>query len=235
MNLKKIMYIFCIVPLLSGCTATYNLDISSNNISESLNIYSSSIENSDYFIPAYYNSISDDEYDVDIDQKIDNIVYYNNKIDSNSINFNYIFTNENFSKSNISNIFYSSFVFKKYDHDEDGKKDYYILSTTDDFRAFNLYKQLTEVTIKITNNHEVISSNADKVDGNVYIWYLTPDNIKAINMIYDPNTIVDNRTLWQKIKEGEYTNIFTVSLIILVIASIIYIIIKRKSIQRDKI
>lgn len=235
MNLKKIIYIFCIVPLLSGCTATYNLDISSNNISESLNIYSSSIEKSDYFIPAYYNSISDDEYDVDNNQKVDNVIYYNKKIDSNSINFNYIFTNENFSKTNIANTFYSSFVFKQYDHDEDGKKDYYILSTTEDFSAFDLYSQLTEITIKIKNNHEVISNNADEVDGNVYTWHLAKDNIKAINMVYNPEVIVDNRTLLQKLKDGEFTNIFTISILLFGVGIIVYIIVKRKGDKRNKI
>lgn len=238
MNLKKIKKItFILIGIfsLSGCTATYNLNISSNNISESLNINGVSIDSSNYFIPVYYNSISTDQYDVDTNQKIDGIEYYKTSSSSNNFNLDYNFTNDDFLKSNIANTFVSSFVFKKYDYDDDGKKDYYVISTTDDFSAFNLYNELNEVTIKITNNHEVISNNADEVDGNIYIWHFKPNNTSSINMVYNPDVIVDNRTFLQKIQSGEYTNIFTISILLFLIGTIVFIAIKKIGDKRDKI
>lgn len=238
MNLKKVknlIFILVVVTSLSGCTATYNLDISSNNFSESLNISSSSINISTYFAPAYYNSISYDEYDVDVNQKIDGIIYYNSTFDSSNVNFDYKFTNKDFSRSNIANTFYSFFVFKKYDYNDDGKEDYYLLSTSNEFLAFDLYNQLTEVTIKIKNNHEVISNNADEIDGNTYIWYLTPNNISSINMVYNPDVIIDNRTFFQKLKDGDYTNIFTISILLFILGLIIYFILKKKGDSRNKV
>ncbi len=235
-NLKKKIFILVGIITLSGCTATYNLDISYNNFSETLNIYSNSIDNSNYFIPAFYNSINEEEYDVDVNQKLDGIEYYNINFTTNESNLSYNFTNNNFSKSNIANSFFSSFIFKKYDFDEDGKEDYYILSTTKDFSGFDLYPVLTEVTIKIKNNYEVISSNADEiVDDNIYIWHLTPNNIKSINMVYNPEVVVDNRNFIQKISTGDYFNIFTFSLLLFIIGFIVYKIIKRKGEKRNQI
>lgn len=236
MNLKKKILMFVSIILLSGCTATYNLDISSNTFSESLNIDSITIDNSNYYIPAYYNSISEDEYDVDVNQKIEGIEYYNSSFSQNNITFNYTFKNNDFSRSNIVNSFYSAFILKKYDYDEDGKEDYYILSTTKDFSGFDIYSELTEITIKIRNNHEVISTNADEVvDDNIYIWHLTPNNIPSINMIYNPEIIIDNRNLTQKVIDGDYLNIFTMSLLLFIIGFILYKFLKRKGEKRDKI
>lgn len=234
-ELKRLLLFLGSIMLLSGCTATYDLDISNAGISESLIISPVSVDNLDYFVPAYYNSIGEDDYDVDINQKIEGIEYYNTSFGDNIINFNYNFTNANFLQSNIVNGFYSTFIFRKYDYDEDGVEDYYLLTTTDDFSAFDLYKELDEVTVRIKNDFEVISSNADEVDGKIYTWHLSPDDISSINMVYDPDKEVDYRTFWEKVKDGEYFSVFIFALIIFVVGIIGYLLLKKKGELRDRV
>lgn len=232
-KIKNVFFLFIGVMLLSGCTATYNLEISYDDFYESLDVYGVSLDSSNYFFPIYYNSIDEDEYDVDVSRKIDGISYYNSSFDNDSIKFDYKFTTDDFSKSNFANSFYSSFVFKRYDYDEDGKQDYYILSTSDDFSAFDIYTDLTEITVKIKNNFDVISNNADEIDGNIYIWHFMPDKISSINMVYNPDIVVDNRTFLQRLKDGDYFNVFTLAFLIILVVLVLYLIFKNISKKKD--
>lgn len=237
MKIKKILFVISFVILLTGCSATYELDIHYDNFNESLKINSILIEEDNYYFPSFYNSISLDEYDVDVNQKLDGIEYYNTILDSNSniVSFDYQFKVANFSISNIANSFYSAFIFKKYDYDEDGEEDYYLLTTTDDFSAFDLYDDLNDVTIKIKNNHEVISTNADEVDGDLYIWYMSRGDTDGVNMVYDPDKIVDNRTMGQKIIDSEYFQVFLILMLIVITGIVCFFILKKKSDFKNRI
>lgn len=238
--MKKTILILLMLFITTGCTATYNLEISENGFEESLTISATDISENKYIIDypqnAYYDEIGNNE---DPTKKAEGVEYYNSfireKKDLKSINYNYLFNVENFERSNIIRNSFSTFVLKQYDHDKDGENDYMMISTTDDFNILKNNDELENLTININCHYEVISNNADKVDGNTYIWYLTPDNIKAINMVYNPEVIVDNRTIWEKIKDGEYTNIFTISIVLFLIGSIIYFIIKKRGDVKDKI
>lgn len=232
---NNLLLIFLIIPLLSGCTATYNLEVSPKGISENLEVKSDIFDDSNYYIPAYYNSIGDEYYDVDVNQKLEGIDYYNTLISKKKIKLDYFFKNSKFFDANIANSFYSAFVHKRYDYDEDGVEDYYVLSASGDFSAFNLYKDLTEVVVKIETNCEVIKSNADEIDGNVYIWYLTPSNIPSINMVYNPDVVVDNRTFIQKFLDGVYFNNFTISLSVAIILFGLYMFFRWYSNKKNKI
>ena len=202
--MKKIVFLFIQILLLTGCTATYNLEISPEGFKENITIYSTSISENDLFseIPlgAYYDVKENDENPL---IKFDGYEYYDSTLttDNNNlknINYSYSFDFSNFLRaSSIANTF-ENFIMKQYDHDEDGIDDYILISSGNDFNRFENNDILEKVTINITNNYEVISSNADKVDKNVYTWYLTKDNIKAINMVYNPDEVVDYRTLWEK-------------------------------------
>ena len=59
--------------------------------------------------------------------------------------------------------------------------------------------------------------------------------IKDKNIYLTFDTTVDDRSFLEKLQEGEYTNIFTVSIVLSVIAGIVYLFLKRKSDMRDKI
>ena len=147
--------------------------------------------------------------------------------------YNYKFNESEILSSRIIRNSFSTIIFKKYDHDEDGKNDYMLISTTDDFEGFK-YENLSKVVINIRNDYKVISSNADKVNDNIYTWIFTRNSNKAINMVYDPSTVIDNRTTLEKFIDSNYIIgfIFIVLFIILIFVILGF---KRYSDLRDKI
>ena len=233
MKLKKCLVSFLMIFLLSGCSVTYDLEISSNGIDETISISSILVDNNNYFIPAFYDSIPDDVFDVDVNQKIDGVLYYETVKGSDNIKFSYEFSRDEFIDSNVINMFYSSFNHNKYDYDMDGEEDYYMLVAAGDFFAFDLYNQLTDITIRIKNNYEVISSNAEQVDGNVYIWNFTPGDNYEINMIYNPDKIIDNRNFFVKLFD-KFSLVF-IGIFLLIIGYIVYYLFKKYSDRKNEV
>ena len=233
MKLKKCLVSFLMIFLLSGCSVTYDLEISSNGIDETISISSILVDNNNYFIPAFYDSIPDDVFDVDVNQKIDGVLYYETVKGSDNIKFSYEFSRDEFIDSNVINMFYSSFNHNKYDYNMDGEEDYYMLVAAGDFSAFNLYNQLTDITIRIKNNYEVISSNAEQIDGNVYIWNFTPGDNYEINMIYNPDRVIDNRNFFVKLFDK--ISIVFIGIFLLGVGYIIYYLFKKYSDKKNEV
>ncbi len=62
------------------------------------------------------------------------------------------------------------------------------IATSREFTCFQKYEELEEVTVNLTvKDYNVISSNADYVSGNNYIWNITPSNAndKLINIVLE--------------------------------------------------
>ena len=240
MNLKKYIILIILPLLLTGCKINYNLDISKKGFKESFNIISN-IDNKleKYEIPAFIGTIDYEDIDINFLERYDEVEYYNNKVteknDQQIINYNYVFDDKNIQKSNAINLAFEKASITRYDHDENGKKDYMIISTSGKSNIFEKFNDIEEITINITCHYEIISSNADEINKNVYTWHLDKNNIKAINMVYNPDKFIDYRTIWEKIIDGDYFNIFTVTLFIVGIGLIIYILLKKKSNNIDKI
>jgi len=235
-NYIKLSLLLFFGLLLSGCSVTYDLNISSGNYYESVNVNYSKGENSTtYFIPVYYGVMDIDDPNANLLEKINGIKYYNVDIINNKIKYSYDFNHDDIIKSNFINYSYNTFILKRYDHDEDGKDDYMLLTTDDNFKIFEKYPKIDDITVNISCNYEVISSNADNVSKNVYTWYLDRENIKAINMVYNPDNAIDYRSFWEKIKDGEFLNIISLFGIILFICGVIYFVIKRRSDGVNKI
>lgn len=238
--MKKFIIIGFIIIFMTGCTATYDLKINEKGFYESLSIQSTTLEESEVFEVFPYTSFYDEQgNDENPSIKVPGVAYYDSAVDFvddlKNVTYSYKFNEQNFKKSNIIATSFEGFYLRRYDHDENGKDDYMILSTSGSFTRFESNPTLEEVIINIECDYEIISSNADKVNKNVHTWYLTRSDLKSISMVYNPDKLVDNRTFWEKLKEGEYTNIFTVSVILALIASVIYLVIKRIGDVRDKI
>lgn len=236
--MKKIFLLIMISFLLSGCTAEYNLNISDKGFNETLVLRAENLNDNelliDYPITAFYDSEGNNE---DPLKKEPDVEYYNSKLikenNLNKLTYNYKFNESEILSSRIIRNSFSTIIFKKYDHDEDGKNDYMLISTTDDFEGFK-YENLSKVVINIRNDYKVISSNADKVNDNIYTWIFTRNSNKAINMVYDPSTVIDNRTTLEKFIDSNYIIgfIFIVLFIILIFVILGF---KRYSDLRDKI
>lgn len=192
---KKIFVLF-ILLFMTGCSCEYSLTIDGNNYKENIVLTSDNSNeissfNNKWVIPSdkdnyIESSVSDSEID-----DYSNIYDYN--LSNNKLSFNY-----DFSKSNYSN---STAVFKCYNRlsviDYDLTT---IISTNEKNDCFNKYPPLSSIKVTIYVDRDVISNNADMVNGNTYVWNINKNNAdsKSINLVLDNNSKLvndDNETI----------------------------------------
>lgn len=178
--MKKLFFLFFL--LLTGCSSTYNLEISGNSYTENIDINIDNQEEDTYFtkelkIPINKNSFLSG--DPDPNSKIDeNIKYYDYSKNNGVAKFSSVF--------NLSNFYLSSAIYTCYDkvnaYNQAGNT---IISTSSRAVCFDNYPNLEKVTVNVNIDRKVKSHNADKVSENTYTWYLTPSNPKAINLVFE--------------------------------------------------
>lgn len=187
--MKKIKY-FILVGLLfvlCGCSAEYNLNITENTkFNEHIVINASSQED--------LLQLNNFNWDVPLDYQNTNEAYEASGYNKNEIynvvkNGNSVVFDGSFNKSTILNskAIHDSvdyFNFTKYNGN-------YVITTSDNFKIFNRYN-LEYLVINISLPNEVINSNADSVNGNVYTWKFSKDNKKSIYLEYKP---IDNKEI----------------------------------------
>lgn len=236
--MKKIVNLVFLMFLITGCTANYDLEITESGCDEKLTINATTVSENDNLLkielPVWYDYEQGDESDY---TRVEGVEYYNNELVNenglNKLTYTYNFVGNRIIDSRIIRSSFSTVIFKKYDYDDDGKNDYMLISTTDDFKGFE-YEKLDKVIINIHNNYKVISSNADRVNGNTYTWTFTRDNSKAINMVYDPSVIIDNRTMLEKFIDSKYFVSFILVSLLLFSIFIVFIF-KIYSNSKDKV
>ena len=192
--MKKRLFFLLLIPfLLCGCRAEVNITINNDVVSESITINE---ETYDVFtindiaqqyrkyVPAFYNvPIIDTMPDV----KQDGVAYY--KTTSNAAGdtyrayYQYSFRFKEYKNAtSLRNAFKSSEV--QYDPYEKQ-----ILFTTDasGMTIFQTYPQLTEVRVNIKTGYQVMETNADYQNGDVYTWIFYRNTKKNIYMLlHDP-------------------------------------------------
>ena len=241
MKKYKVLLFSFLLFILSGCTATYDLKISEKGFSENLKINATSIsENNEvvnYPLLAYVTDNEGDDSSLseeDKFKKIKGIDYYNDSISQddngfNIIKYSYQFDKSRFLDSSIINRSFSRVIIKKYDSNGDGKDDYTYLTTSDDFSLFDDYNNLEKVTIRITCNYKVISNNADSREDNTYIWTFSRGDMESINLIYDTSSKIDDRNLFEK------NSMFVTFVIIVIIFSLVYLLVKKISKKKNEV
>lgn len=177
--MKKIILLFIMIFLLTGCNVEYTLTINENNIYENINIIAETeVENtriSSYLKPveAYINSPLNSESL----EKLPGVEYYEmNKSNNNelyTLNLNYNFPYEEFKKGNIINSSVS--VLKIIE--EDG---IYQINSGANIKAVG-ENTINNLIIKfiLDDKYETVYSNADYTLNNEFIWYINKDNYKA--------------------------------------------------------
>lgn len=220
---KKIIYSFIVLLFCSGCTANYRLNIDRDNITEKLQI--TGIDNSNFKannVPINY------EYDdpAVFEKRLDDVKYYEFKKNNNKVIYNYRFNTEEF--------YNSTFLHRCYDEVDtyiDGQS--FIISTTGDFKCYEIYDELDDVNISIYSQYKLVNTNADKKDGFNYIWNINKNNIS--NGVYLELDLSDRKeTLQEKFINSNFFNtiIFTG---LVIVAFIVFIIFKKISEAKDKI
>ena len=241
--IKKIIGLIGVVLLLTGCTVDYNLNIKANGIDEEIILNDTNIHLQPY--SAYYDVDSFSETGT----KFDDIDYYNESIDNNSVIFSYNFGWNDYYRSRAVRTCLNTHSISE------GDNNTLILNTSVGLSCFNQYPNMSKLNINITldiNYYEMISSNADSSSNNTYTWVVDANNYdtKYIQLVFgykkvdiDPSIIDPGNNKQnnenekdkniEKIKEVANNNfwlVITGSFIVMIIG--IFIVIKVKSRKR---
>ena len=197
MNKIKLVVLCSSIILISGCTATYNIDITENVISESLSIIetnqntlNSSVDSSsDYTVREAIQSAIDgyqkvyyDDYSNDDDEKLKGVEYYNISSTGGSglgVKYSYEYNNiNNYQRSYIVHNCYD--LFKVYEEARTLK-----ITSSNEMKCFNKYIHLDNVQVIVNTENEVVNHNADQVNNHSYIWNITKNNATNKPIIFE--------------------------------------------------
>ena len=201
---KKIIFIFFMLILLTGCTSEYKLEISNGKFEENI---SAVIPKN--MVPDFEeNEEIDFEYDDPVtpflEQKTASITtnesFYKKKISESNdyfkVNLSYTYDEEKFKIANSIN---TCFEYPELDF----SKNYYINLQG---AFYCLYGDSLDIKIKTKN--KVIFNNADEVLGNTYIWHIDEKNVDYVDIKMD-------------IKKGTANNVFVgMSLLVIVVVAV---------------
>lgn len=169
---NKTFLLIITILFLTGCSCEYNLTINDNNYKENINIIADNEEEISYINYNWKIPTDKDEYNL-VGDTSTNQSYksdlYDYKINNNILTFDY-----NFNKSSYKN---SSAVSVCYDRlNIENHKNALIIATSIKANCFEKQPGLNKITINITVDKEVISSNSDEINGKTYTWYITKNN-----------------------------------------------------------
>lgn len=198
MNFKKIILIIIFLFGVTGCKVNYEATIENNQFIEKSTFIVDKNSTEKYgenkviellpnfigsYIPSYYNPENYDDLNPGYQSGIEyyNIVS-NNTLNEIGIDSNYSFDYYNFYRSRVIHECYSDINVQKNDS-------VYRVITNNGCQAFKKYNSLDAITIKININYDVIYNNADEINGNTYIWYLTKANADNKNIRFTYNTL----------------------------------------------
>lgn len=214
MKYIKKLFIFLFAIILSGCSATYELELKNNNIKEKLTVLETDstlfdkIMDSGFTIREMFDAtMYDDQFSND-DYQIKSLE------NQNQLGIEY-------KTNNLEKIINSSVLNQCYigaEVVEDNEN--IIINTGDNFKCYEYYENLETIKISFKTNHDVIETNAMKIDGNEYIWNFDKNSDKSIKIIVSKDA---NKGLFSYI----YI-IFPIVVILSIAIVLYYIYIKRK-------
>lgn len=186
---KKLIILVVALMLLTGCCATYDLYLD-NNITERTYIYDDTkiLENLEYYDMNKGNKINLDLYAVEVADFEKDFKYEKEEIKTNKGNdFGYRYKKE-YKYNQFDEM---SMITDCYDKIEIKNSDTISVKTSDEFKCFDKYSLLDEVTIKIHYTGNVLNTNADKSENGVYTWNITKNNYKnsSISFMAEKPTI----------------------------------------------
>ena len=187
----KVMILLLGVFFLTGCSATYNLEITEDTFEESF-VINANVDNIYPTKESLYSAYLE-EYPVYIDQEFmyydpytrnENYSYYDKTYQETTSGylFNYRYTYD-FEDITRARSIETSFEDVGIGYIED--EDYYYISLKSPM-IFNNNNNLTSLTVNLSfdNDAIILSNNADTVSGNTYTWQLNPSNLKDIDITY---------------------------------------------------
>ena len=220
----KLFFIICLLFLISGCDATYHIEIVDDRV----------IENSQYIFTATDSTRSPlsqaDDYLYEYFENSD-ILYsrnYQNLSSGYGITSNNEYSLEEYiDKSKVLRSCYVATNFNQTD-------EYITLKTTNQFQCFDDFEGLDRVNLTIKTNHKIKEHNADEVNGFEYTWNITKENSEnkpiILQMYTDKYVFNYDGKFW-----GNLLKIITIIAILIVGVITTIVIVRSKMKNANKI
>ena len=208
---------------LTGCKFEYNLVIDANSIKENSIIYNSgstkdSIKEDVFSIMDKYTGMTNDYRWMPY-----TIV---NKNNTYGLSLDEEYSILDYQNSDVFSQCYDSYKIVKSENS-------IIISTGNKFNCFDYYKELEDVTVNLTTDLKVISSNADKVNNKTYTWNINRNNKENINIKLSTanesssGNNTDNNSQNTNKSNGMHFSAFELVSLFILIIGIVFFVIRR--------
>lgn len=218
-KIKKILLMFILILLLSGCSVEYNVSLENDSFKES----GSLIEKKENKDNVSKNGFSFEEQINYTYQSMHDVLNGQEMEKTQSFELKKIDTDKEigltYSNELKQNKYYLSPIIRQcYDNVSVKNSNNNIkISTGNYFKCFDYYELLNNVTVNFTTNYKVINNNADEIKDNTYTWFINKNNFKnkEISIEIDKSDISYNTLLDEK--ESNVLIVFLIGLVLTVI------------------
>lgn len=211
--MKKILIIIISILFLSGCTATYEVNIKDDKIIEKLTLIENDV--------TLFDKKNDTGWT--LRETFDSLVNHENEFSKDPYDVKSLNTNDTlgiqYTSSSAKSILNSSILNQCYINPKVTTIDGIVtIDTGTNFKCYEYYDNLDTIKIVFKTNHEVVSTNSTQKDGNSYIWNFTKDSNKNIKISYYES----------EIQKSINISFIIITISIIVILGIIIYLISRK-------
>jgi hypothetical protein len=216
--MKKIIFLLITTCLLTGCTATYDINITKETINDTIKIEADSTKVNNA------NKQTTDTFNQKIGEWENGHDFYKREIittaDKTGYQYTYNFNFDEYDAMSQIRKCYKDFNLT-YDNDIE-------LTTSKEFLCRNYYPQVKTFTINITSEYEITSSNADSIKDNVHTWKINANNYKVRPI----NIKINKSKMYIPEEEPNYKNIKSIIFIIIFFILVIIFIKRKKDIKQ---
>ena len=230
--MKKFFLILGTLFLLSGCSVNYEVNIDKEFISDNINVVGSNATDNNKIlnysepVPAFEDSILPENPSV----KDPSVEYFTETRSQD--NLKYSFKHDDYIRNMIIRLSASTFDY----NNTDGV----IKINVENFiKAYYAYDNLENINIKVnvSNDYEILSSNATSQNENVLNWQVTKDNYQnssiSLELKEKENSTQSNSAKDENSNFKTYLTVF-IGLLVFGVALVVIFVINNKLQNRDK-
>lgn len=218
-KMKKILLMFILILLLSGCSVEYNVSLENDSFKENGSLIEKkenkdNISKNGFSFEEQINYTYESMHDVLNGQEMEKTQSFELRKFDTDKEIGLTYSNElKQNKYYLSPIIRQCYDNVSVKNDNNNIK----ISTGNYFKCFDYYELLSNVTVNFTTNYKVVSNNADEIKDNTYTWFVNKNNFKnkAISIEIDKSDITYNTLLDEK--ESSILTIFLIGTLLVAI------------------
>ncbi len=178
---KRLLITIVLILFLTGCSCEYDLTIENDIFKEVVKFGSNDTSEVSNFSMNWKIPTNKEEYEFGLDEEANpeySSKLYDYNLNGNVLTFNHDFTMNAYIDSSAVSLCYDMLSVTE-------RGDDLIISTGKENMCFTNYPTLDSLRVKIKVDGQVVSNNADSVNGNTYIWNFRKNNAldKGINLV----------------------------------------------------